>query len=201
VPPVPGDTVSARLSRVLEAGGIEPTPERVQRLADLVQWSVDQVILASLPRRPRPPQWRRRPGDPTRAKATKRRGAPPNRDMRGLFANLAMFWLREVGYLPGVRVARVKHPRSLKFSDRHSGPFLAFAQALGAELGPDTRALGTELERTMKIDPDPLYEFATDLSYMAENAPHIRDWLRAACVRKLKRRHWLRATGETVPDE
>lgn len=179
---MPRNAASVRLSRVLRAGGIEPTPERVQRLADIAQWSIDQIIQRGIPRRPRPPPRRRRPGEPPRSRPIKPRGRPRNPDMRGLFANLAMLWLDEAGYLPGVSFDRVKDPRSLRFVDRHSGRFVAFAQALGAELAVDARALA----RDVPLAADPLREFAADLGYLAENAAKVRDWLRAARVPALK---------------
>ena len=184
---MPRNAASVRLSRVLRAGGIEPTPERVQRLADIAQWSIDQIIQRGIPRRPRPPPRRgRRKGwrkdDPKKAPPLKQRGRPPNPNMPRLFANLAMFWLDEAGYLPGVSFGRVKDPRSLRFVDRHSGRFVAFAQALGAELAVDARALA----RDVPIAADPLREFAADLGYLAENAAKVRDWLRAARVPALK---------------
>ncbi len=103
--------------------------------------------------------------------------------MRQLVANLAAFWLDEVGCLPGASVYRVKDRRSLRFVDRHSGPFVAFAQALGAELAPDARALAGALP----FARDRLREFAADLGYLAANAAKVRDWLRAARIPTLKR--------------
>lgn len=167
------NAASVRLSRVLRAGGIEPTPERVQRLADIAQWSVDQIMNRGIPRRPRPPPRRRRPSDPPRSSPIKRRGAPANRDMRGLFSNLAAFWLDQVGYLPGVSLGR----------NGYSGRFVAFAQALGAELAVDARVLA----RDVPFAADPLREFAADLGAVAGNPEKVRDWLRAARVPALKR--------------
>ncbi len=178
--PVPGDAASARLSRVLEAGGIEPTPERVQRLADLMQWSVDQVILASLPRR-RPP-------------APKPRGRPKNRNMIQLVANLAWFWRDETGKLPTLTYSAD--------ADAHSGLFIEFASALIGELAGDTPALGDELARSdVKVDPKPLRAFEYDLKRVHATPSRIRDWLRAARVSSTGRRLTLkRVEDPRVPE-
>jgi hypothetical protein len=163
VPPVPGDTVSARLSRVLEAGGIESTPERVQRLAYLMQWSIDQIIQRSRPR----------PGDSPKIEPIKRRGRPPSPDMRALFVNLAWFWFDESephgrGVLPAWTYN--------DYTDKYSGRFVDFARALSAELALDAEALAG----VPQVSVAGVRAFAGLLDGVARRPARVRTWLRVA---------------------
>ncbi len=152
---------SVRLRRVLRAGGITPTPERVQRLGDLAQWSIDQAILASLPRR-RPP-------------APKPRGRPKNRNMRQLVANLAMFWLDETGTLPAWTYDWL--------NDAYSGRFVRFIRAFAEELVDDARILSSDA----RLPAGGVESLATSLADLAANPVRVKTWLKAAGVPKLKR--------------
>jgi hypothetical protein len=95
--------------------------------------------------------------------------------MRQLVANLAAFWLDEMGYLPGVTYDPV--------SEIYSGRFVAFLQALANDLIDDVPKLRSD-PRVADIKVEGL---AADLADVVRNPVRVHTWLVAARIPKLKR--------------